>query len=593
MNRKSLILFLTFALIFGISSTSSSGIGNTPQTTDALANCKYGTNPLSEFTPATPNPSTTINQLRNRDLSDPCAIYLMWTSEVGPSFSYSALFARVNPYGAGQEIICVRGSDPACSPDKFPNGGLRSLAGFYKCESDTDINCISQLIVTDPKGQTQDAKFERYFPDAPQIPASDNPKLIYPKGGSPILWSFETPYGKKHIYSAGVTSRDWSSNGKEWQGPFTSFNFGLQAVTLHVEPNGIKPTLQATKYTMPDGREGSRVEFVRPPNSPGGDGPCRNYLVLDTGYCLANADFMSGYRYRVVFQVPADLGFFLNGRLDQPVAYTEPFGSNRRLIIEGAPATLFMVSGTIPKKYLTPEAVAAIKSARSDFGEELGRVPTDLPPMENRYPDLLSALLPYFGDRTTMELQAWTLKSTPTLGRFTNQCTNGGRGEMLGIISTNATAFDGDPPVLDPDTKILSYKVAAPHFGVDGKTENIGKYYMNMNANFIKCILGVDKVPAVAQIGITSTGQAERVSTVTVKTDKDWLRLNVDNFTFSSPKINVKFEAPAIAENTPTQRAEVKSTPALNKRTITCAKGRITKKITATNPKCPTGYKKK
>ena len=344
---------------------------------------------------------------------------------------------------------------------------------------------------------------------------------------------------------------------------------------------------------MPDGTEGSRVEFVRPPNSPGGDGACRNWLVMDTGYCLANAEFTPGYRYRVVFQMPPDLGFFLNGRLDAPVAYTEPLGKNRRLVIEGAPATLFMVSGTIPKKYLTPEAVAAIKGARSDFAEELGRVPTDIPPMENRYPDLLTALLPYFGDRTTMELKAWTLKSSPTLGRYTNQCTNGGRGEMLGIISTNATAFNEDPPVLDPVTKIISYQVAAPHFGVDGKTENIGKYYMNMNANFIKCILGIDKVPAVAQIGITSTGQAERVSTVTVKTDKDWLRLNVDNFTFSSPKINVKFEAPAITENIPTQSAEVKPAPTVTKKTITCVKGKITKKITSTNPKCPVGYRKK
>jgi hypothetical protein len=198
--------------------------------------------------------------------------------------------------------------------------------------------------------------------------------------------------------------------------------------------------------------------------------------------------------------------------------------------------------------------------------------------------------LPYFGDKTTFELQAWTLVSTPTLGRFAQKCTNGGRGEMLGVISTNASAFDGDPPTLDPVTKILTYNVAAPHFAVDGKTENIGKYYMNMNANFIKCILGVDKVPAVAQIGITSNGQSERVSTVTVKTDKDWLRLNVDNFTFSSPKINIKFEIPQepavkTAASTPIRKAITK--------TITCTKGRINQKITGAAPKCPAGYKKK
>jgi len=163
---------------------------------------------------------------------------------------------------------------------------------------------------------------------------------------------------------------------------------------------------------------------------------------------------------------------------------------------------------------------------------------------------------------------------------------------MLGIISTNASAFDGDPPTLDPDTKILSYKVAAPHFAVDGKTENIGKYYMNMNANFVKCILGVDKVPAVAQIGITSTGQAERVSTVTVKTDKDWLRLNVDNFTFSSPKINIKFETPATTQPliNPPQPAPIKKVAT---KTISCVKGKTVKRITGISPRCPAGFKKK
>jgi hypothetical protein len=33
--------------------------------------------------------------------------------------------------------------------------------------------------------------------------------------------------------------------------------------------------------------------------------------------------------------------------------------------------------------------------------------------------------------------------------------------------------------------------------------------------------------------------------------------------------------------------------PNLKKTTITCIKGKVTKKVTAVSPKCPTGYKKK
>lgn len=595
MKKHSLIAFLlTLALIMsGIS--PSQGDGNFPQTTDEVAKCKYGTSPLSEFKPpSTDQFFTNVHEGRGKgmDPGDPCYLHLYWTSEIGPSFSYSAAIARQNFQGLGLEVICQTASDPQCAPSKFPNGQFKSLAGFYKCQSDKDVNCISHLVVIDSKGQEQEAKFERHFPDAPVIPASNNPELNYPKGGSPILWSFMTQDGKKYLHTSGIVERSWQSDGKNWKGPGgASFHFGLNPVQLFADNQAVKPRLKNVEYTTPDGIKASRVEFSRDTIA-GLDGSCGRWVAMDTGYCLTTDSFVSGFKYRVIFQVPPDQGFFLNGRLDSPVAYTEPLESNRKLIIEGAPATLFAVSGTIPKKYLTPEAIEAIKGARGDFARGLQFAPSDFPPMETRYPDLLSALLPYFGDKSTFELQAWTLVSTPSLGKFANQCTNGGRGEMLGIISTNASAFDGDPPVLDPVTKILSYKVAAPHFGIDGKTENLGKYYMNMNANFIKCILGVDKVPAVAQIGITSSGQAERVSTVTVKTDKDWLRLNVDNFTFSSPKINVKFEAP---QQTPavTQNAPKIITPKVAKKTVTCVKGKTTKKISGANPKCPVGYKKK
>jgi hypothetical protein len=43
---------------------------------------------------------------------------------------------------------------------------------------------------------------------------------------------------------------------------------------------------------------------------------------------------------------------------------------------------------------------------------------------------------------------------------------------------------------------------------------------------------------------------------------------------------------------TPSPVATVKPAAA-KKATITCVKGKTSKKVTAVNPKCPTGYKKK
>jgi len=57
-------------------------------------------------------------------------------------------------------------------------------------------------------------------------------------------------------------------------------------------------------------------------------------------------------------------------------------------------------------------------------------------------------------------------------------------------------------------------------------------------------------------------------------------------------KAKQEAEAKVAAELKAKQEAEAK-TAALKKVTITCIKGKLTKKVTGTNPKCPTGYKKK
>jgi hypothetical protein len=68
-------------------------------------------------------------------------------------------------------------------------------------------------------------------------------------------------------------------------------------------------------------------------------------------------------------------------------------------------------------------------------------------------------------------------------------------------------------------------------------------------------------------------------------------------FTFSTPKIKVKLSQEVAA---PTPTASPSATPstvakpvAAKKSSINCVKGKTTKKVTAVNPKCPTGYKKK
>ena len=95
---------------------------------------------------------------------------------------------------------------------------------------------------------------------------------------------------------------------------------------------------------------------------------------------------------------------------------------------------------------------------------------------------------------------------------------------------------------------------------------------------------------------ISDNGQS--VNAVTTVGEKNgWVNLSAKGFTYSAPTIKVKLsqDAPAptpSASATPSPAASTK--PAAAKRTsITCVKGKTSKKVTAVNPKCPTGYKKR
>jgi membrane protein involved in colicin uptake len=57
-------------------------------------------------------------------------------------------------------------------------------------------------------------------------------------------------------------------------------------------------------------------------------------------------------------------------------------------------------------------------------------------------------------------------------------------------------------------------------------------------------------------------------------------------------KAKQEAEAKAAAELKAKQEAEAKAA-ATKKKTIACVKGKLVKKVTAINPKCPKGYKKK
>jgi hypothetical protein len=164
-------------------------------------------------------------------------------------------------------------------------------------------------------------------------------------------------------------------------------------------------------------------------------------------------------------------------------------------------------------------------------------------------------------------------------------------------VTTNATGYVSGPPVFNKEEQTLDYKVIGPHYLADGK-EFKGTYDLTIDADFARCLYGFSRAPIGATVSVISSDGQAQVATVVVSQRDKWIHLGAYGFGFSSPTLKVKFTQEAVVEPTPTATPTATSTPsakpvAAKKTTITCVKGKSTKKVTAVKPKCPSGFKVK
>jgi hypothetical protein len=97
-------------------------------------------------------------------------------------------------------------------------------------------------------------------------------------------------------------------------------------------------------------------------------------------------------------------------------------------------------------------------------------------------------------------------------------------------------------------------------------------------------------------VSVTYGDKEQNISTTASGERDGWLFISAKNFTYSSPSIEVALSQPK-ASPTPTPSAASTTSPttkkAVSKKTISCIKGSTVKKVTATSPKCPAGFKKR
>ena len=148
----------------------------------------------------------------------------------------------------------------------------------------------------------------------------------------------------------------------------------------------------------------------------------------------------------------------------------------------------------------------------------------------------------------------------------------------------------------DGKEEALVMSVGAPHYDIDGTVVD-GWYEGAIRGRYITSRFGIKPQQAAgsARLEIVYENGERKVATISAKYDSatDWLYLKGYGFTYSSPKLMVKFDKPAeVVEVKPVAEVKPVVTVAV-KKSITCVKGKTTKKVTAVKPVCPKGYKKK
>ena len=293
--------------------------------------------------------------------------------------------------------------------------------------------------------------------------------------------------------------------------------------------------------------------------------------------CGLIEDFPAKTNISVTLRIGKRVTGWLMGRLENPVVNVSPFNSSQnKLTIDAKPVD-------VPIFYSTVNPAELTEAMRKTFmvdGFEVDNPEGIWSQKGNSFQafDVIPAWKDAAKDTAVALTRTWSFATTSN-GSGSKCLEN--TDKLLGLVTTNATAYEGTAPNFVDDT--LDYKVAGMHFNPDG-SEFQGRYDLVMLKSVAQCLYGFKDAPISATITVLNNGAEAKVATASlVETgsgSNKWLKLSAQGFTFSNPIVRVKLTQDA----TQTVKAGT---------TITCIQGKKTKKVTGPNPKCPTGYKKK
>ena len=533
--------------------------------------------------------TSAINAAVRADLTKP---------EQGINISEGETFGHQPPAMFGFEggnpdpyfTFCNSLKDKACVEAK----NIMAWSHFSPCSVGAATNCIDSFYAEDESGKRVQGEFVRYVNEDSKFSFEESASNNYPKTkGMGGVWRLPgLPGATTDLYYVSTYANMDASKvgGSELSGEqffVNQFEAGISPIKEISGQYSASTALDSSTKSS----DGSRSGGVG--SNYALDVSARdNCVMLEAGKCLQRQDFPANYRFGLTIKVGKKLSGWFHGRIYRPVLSITPRSNSHLIQIDALPVLVPSVLKKIPTSEISQELRTYLSQDRQ-FGEGAGYL---MPGSSGKDAiDQAALWLPLIKDTATKSLQYWSLRmlNTGSEGPDIQRCSNAST-DISGIVTTNALTYSAGPPAYNKSEGTLDYTVLAPHYTSKGDLA-IGTYDLLLKSEVARCIYGFSKAPISGTISIVGESGQNNVVTTIVNEKNGWLFMSANGFSYSSPTVKVKLsqEAEVVVTPTPTPTPSASAKPVAKAVTITCIKGKTSKKVTAVKPKCPTGYKKK
>jgi len=520
---------------------------------------------------------------------DTGAPYLSWR---GNSASWN---------GSEGTFLCNSTSDSNCKQD---SGTLDFFTRLTLCSSTDSLDCL-EGISAKRAGVEVKGQFIEVFPKKINTTYLSKLSERLPEASSGGFWKFaglEHKGGSDYFVDAGLRG---SRTAKEEQ--FTNTAFALSIIAASKAPLGVHRSGPEPNSPIDDGSSSVLQKFDEKTKRPflagvgvypGYEGENLDCVMSGDGLCATRNAIPADIEFTATIRLSSSPSGWMHGRLDNPTITIEPINPKPavRLTISGT-STLVPIVGISQTWQSLSQNLKDIYSKGGFPGTGYGcrwcsedplknTLVGSPPPSGSSSIDELKAWIPAVNDKASANINTWSIRTLSKSEMNGADTCFDKSNQINGVLMTNSTTYSAGPPVFKSGT--LTYQVAAPHFMSDGSVMR-GQYNLVIRSEVARCIYGFSSAPVNAEVSVVNANGEAQIATVIVGEKNGWLYLKANNFEFSAPIIKVKLSQEGQSKPTPS----ASSKPAAKAVTITCIKGKTSKSVTAANPKCPTGYKKK